>query len=284
MCLIALTELRPGWVRPRWGISTENAAHRFAVEWDEGGATRTGVYVIERHSSDIVPVVGGGRFFPGIQRRARFVIEEIGARFRVGMEASDASVFADVEVTDGWESTLFPDGRGRLAVLPCGLDRLVAAAGRQRSGGGGAVDDAVGRGGGARERGRVVVLRRASARGCADRQCPRDARLPRQLAQTRNDSPLTTGGLVVRGEVRFPTPGADSAVPARALRTRSQCGRTSRAGATRCSARASAIDSPPETVSPQRGLDVPTGNLPRRLRRTTGSSPSPTKVERRRVH
>jgi len=108
VCLIALTELRPGWVRPRWGISTENAAHRFAVEWDEGGATHTGVYVIERHSSDIVPVVGGGRFFPGIQRRARFVIEETGARFRVGMEASDASVFADVEVTDGWECTLFP--------------------------------------------------------------------------------------------------------------------------------------------------------------------------------
>lgn len=76
----------------------------------------------------------------------------------------------------------------------------------------------VGLGGGARERGRVVVLRRASARGCADRQCPRDARPPRQLAQTRDDSPPpTTGGLVVRGEVRVPTPGADSAVPARAL-------------------------------------------------------------------
>lgn len=84
VCLIALTELRPGWVRPRWGISTENAAHRLAVEWDEGGVTRTGVYVIERHSSDIVPVVGGGRFFPGIQRRARFEIEETGARFRSG--------------------------------------------------------------------------------------------------------------------------------------------------------------------------------------------------------
>lgn len=149
VCLITLTELRPGWVRPRWGISTENAAHRFAVECDEGGATHAGVYVIERHSSDIVPVVGGGRFFPGIQRRARFVIEETGARFRVGMEASDASVFADVEVTDGWESTLFPtvedasqfyragsigwsprrDGRGAEAV-ELSTTRWVAEAGR----------------------------------------------------------------------------------------------------------------------------------------------------------
>ncbi|MFF1540640.1 DUF2071 domain-containing protein [Microbacterium sp. NPDC058269] len=108
VCLIALTELRPGWVRPRWGITTENAAHRFAVEWDEGGATRTGVYVIERHSSGVVPVIGGGRFFPGMQRRARFETEETDARFQVRMLASDASVSADVEVVEEWESTLFP--------------------------------------------------------------------------------------------------------------------------------------------------------------------------------
>ncbi|MFJ6534013.1 DUF2071 domain-containing protein [Microbacterium sp. NPDC091662] len=108
VCLIALTELRPGWVRPRWGITTENAAHRFAVEWDEDEQTRTGVYVIERHSSDLVPVIGGGRFFPGMQRRARFEIEETDSRFHVGMQASDASVSVDVEVSEEWESTLFP--------------------------------------------------------------------------------------------------------------------------------------------------------------------------------
>ncbi|WP_081860151.1 MULTISPECIES: DUF2071 domain-containing protein [unclassified Microbacterium] len=108
VCLIALTELRPGWLRPRWGISTENAAHRFAVEWDESGTTRTGVYVIERHSSDIVPVIGGGRFFPGVQRRARFDIDETDSRIQVRMQASDASVSADIEVSEEWESSLFP--------------------------------------------------------------------------------------------------------------------------------------------------------------------------------
>ncbi|MFK3676592.1 DUF2071 domain-containing protein [Microbacterium sp. NPDC090218] len=108
VCLIALTELRPGWVRPRWGISTENAAHRFAVEWDEAEETRTGVYVVERHSSGVVPAIGGGRFFPGVQRRARFETDETEARFRVRMDAPDASVSADVELAEEWESTLFP--------------------------------------------------------------------------------------------------------------------------------------------------------------------------------
>lgn len=107
VCMIALTELRPGWVRPRIGLSTENAAHRFAVEWDEGDVTRAGVYITERHSSELVPVVGGGRFFPGVHRRARFDVDEGGGRFRVRMSAPDARVAADVELTDGWDSSLF---------------------------------------------------------------------------------------------------------------------------------------------------------------------------------
>jgi len=109
ICLISLTRLRPGWLRPDIGISTENAAHRFAVEWDEGGRTRTGVYVTERHSSGLIPVLGGGRFFPGMQRRARFDVDESDTRFRVRMRADDARVVADLELTDRWDSTLFPN-------------------------------------------------------------------------------------------------------------------------------------------------------------------------------
>ena len=108
ICLIALTELRPGWLQPRIGIATENSAHRFAVEWEEGEETRTGVYVTERHSSGVVPVIGGGRFFPGMQRRARFDIDESDTRFRVRMDAPEESVTADIDLTDEWESTLFP--------------------------------------------------------------------------------------------------------------------------------------------------------------------------------
>lgn len=108
VCMIALTELRPGWFPPGVGLSTENAAHRFAVEWDDGdGVTRSGVYITERHSSELAPVLGGGRLFPGVHRRARFDVEEGGGRFRVQMRAADVRVAADVQVTDGWESSMF---------------------------------------------------------------------------------------------------------------------------------------------------------------------------------
>ena len=108
ICLIALTQLRPGWVRPGIGIATENAAHRFAVEWDEGGSVRRGVYITQRHSSSLLPVIGGGRFFPGVQHHAHFDVTETDTRVRVRMRADDAGVSADVALTDTWGSTLFP--------------------------------------------------------------------------------------------------------------------------------------------------------------------------------
>lgn len=107
ICMIALGDLRPGWVRPTFGVSTQNVAHRFAVEWDEGERVRQGVYVTERHSSGLIPVIGGGRFFPGVQSRARFDVDESETRFQVRMSAPDARVSADVELTEDWDSALF---------------------------------------------------------------------------------------------------------------------------------------------------------------------------------
>jgi hypothetical protein len=107
ICMIALADVRPGWVRPQIGVSTQNVAHRFAVEWDEGEQVRQGVYVTGRHSSALIPVIGGGRFFPGVQRRAQFELDETDTRFRVRMSAPDAEVAADVELTEDWDSSLF---------------------------------------------------------------------------------------------------------------------------------------------------------------------------------
>ena len=39
----------------------ENAAHRIAVEWDDGGTIRTGVYIPRRDSSSYLNVLAGGR-------------------------------------------------------------------------------------------------------------------------------------------------------------------------------------------------------------------------------
>jgi hypothetical protein len=107
VCMIGLQSVRPGWLRPKIGIRTENVAHRIAVEWDEDGEARNGVYVVERHSSSLVPVLAGGRLFPGVQKRARFVLDETDSRFRVDMAASGTSVSVDIELGGSWSSTLF---------------------------------------------------------------------------------------------------------------------------------------------------------------------------------
>lgn len=107
-CVIGMRSVRPGWLAAPVGIRTENAAHRIAVEWDERGRTRSGVYIFERHSSSLVPVVAGGRLFPGIQKHAKFKLEETATRFRVEMDARDTYALADVELNKDWSSRLFP--------------------------------------------------------------------------------------------------------------------------------------------------------------------------------
>lgn len=108
VCMIGLESVRPGWFRPKIGIGTENVAHRVAVEWDENGVTRTGVYIVERHSSSLLPVLAGGRLFPGVQKRARFSLDETSSHFKVDMTAPGTSVSVDVRLSDEWTSSLFP--------------------------------------------------------------------------------------------------------------------------------------------------------------------------------
>jgi hypothetical protein len=57
-------------------MTTENVAHRFAVEWDEDGVTRSGVYVPRRDSSSGVSALAGGRLFPGSHLRATIRVRE----------------------------------------------------------------------------------------------------------------------------------------------------------------------------------------------------------------
>ena len=108
VCMIGLQSVRPGWLRPRIGFRTENVAHRIAVEWNENGKTRAGVYIVERHSSSLVPVLAGGRLFPGVQKRARFDLDETESRFRVNMTAPGTHVSVHVQLGGQWTSTLFP--------------------------------------------------------------------------------------------------------------------------------------------------------------------------------
>ena len=54
ICLIRLRQLRPRWLPAFAGITSENAAHRIAVEWDDHGTTHSGVYIPRRDSSSLL--------------------------------------------------------------------------------------------------------------------------------------------------------------------------------------------------------------------------------------
>ncbi|WP_217181685.1 DUF2071 domain-containing protein [Streptomyces sp. AC495_CC817] len=107
VCVLGLEKIRPRWLPATWGLRSENAAHRMAVEWDTADGTQRGVFIFERHSSAWHAVLLGGRLFPGVHRRARFAVRESGDRYAVEMEAGHHSLVADVEVGGEWTSGFF---------------------------------------------------------------------------------------------------------------------------------------------------------------------------------
>ena len=89
ICLIRLKKVRPTFL-PSWlGISSENAAHRTAVEWDDNGAVREGVYVRRRDTNSWLNSLAGGRWFPGIHHHAKFTVEEIAGRYSIALRSDD---------------------------------------------------------------------------------------------------------------------------------------------------------------------------------------------------
>lgn len=96
ICLIRLKSVRPTWLTPAWGWSSENAAHRIGVEWDEGGVVRHGVYIPRRDTSSWLSVGIGGRLFPGIHHHARFNVHEDADHLAVAVHSDDGQVAVDV--------------------------------------------------------------------------------------------------------------------------------------------------------------------------------------------
>lgn len=72
VCMIRFRELRPRLV-PSWlGLGSENAAHRIAVQWQQDGEQREGVFIPRRDTNSWFNKTLGGRVFPGIFQRSRF--------------------------------------------------------------------------------------------------------------------------------------------------------------------------------------------------------------------
>jgi len=96
VCLIRLKEIRPRLVPSLFGISSENAAHRIAVEWPAQGEWREGVYIPRRDTSSRLNTLAGGRLFPGLHHPARFDVHEEGDSYSVALRSRDGQVHLEV--------------------------------------------------------------------------------------------------------------------------------------------------------------------------------------------
>ncbi|RYJ44435.1 DUF2071 domain-containing protein [Flavobacterium beibuense] len=137
ICLIRLKNIRPKGLPQFIGVNSENAAHRFAIEWDENGETKEGVYIPRRDTSSTVNAIAGGRVFPGKHNKAKFNVSEAGKHCALSFSSSDAafmnleasetnqfnseSVFEDIET-----ASAFLKG-GRIGYTPgnSGLDSVI---------------------------------------------------------------------------------------------------------------------------------------------------------------
>lgn len=92
ICLIRLSGIRPASFPASLGLSSENAAHRVAVEWDTPAGPASGVYIPRRDTSSRLTVLLGGRAFPGWHRHARFHALEGDGSYRVEMMSRDGAL------------------------------------------------------------------------------------------------------------------------------------------------------------------------------------------------
>jgi hypothetical protein len=97
ICLIRLKQIRPRLVPRGLGFSSENAAHRIAVEWEHEGQLQQGVYVPRRDTSSRLNTLVGGRLFPGVHHHARFRVAEGNGRYSVSLDSRDDRTHVAVE-------------------------------------------------------------------------------------------------------------------------------------------------------------------------------------------
>jgi len=89
ICLIRLKQIRPKGLPAIMGISSENGAHRIAVEWTENGEVKEGVFIPRRDTSSWVNRFAGGRFFPGRHFRAKFDVKEDNGHYHIAFNSAD---------------------------------------------------------------------------------------------------------------------------------------------------------------------------------------------------
>src|SRR6266404_6236780 len=93
ICLIRLEQIRPAHIPAIFGTSSENAAHRIAVLWnDEHGAEQEGVFIPRRDTNSWLNHLSGGRLFPGEHHRADFKVQSLSDHITFQMKSRDGEV------------------------------------------------------------------------------------------------------------------------------------------------------------------------------------------------
>jgi hypothetical protein len=107
ICLIRLKDIRPAGLPAIVGVSSENAAHRIAVEWDENGITREGVYIPRRDTSSRFNMLFGERIFPMVHHYAQFQVSENDDHFQIVIDSDDRKthVAVDAELAQALPAT-----------------------------------------------------------------------------------------------------------------------------------------------------------------------------------
>jgi len=96
ICLIRLEGIRPHRFPRLLGLSSENAAHRIAVLWEDETGLHEGVYIPRRDTGSLVNHLTGGRLFPGEHQRAAFHVVEYEERISLHMRSADGRVEIDL--------------------------------------------------------------------------------------------------------------------------------------------------------------------------------------------
>lgn len=110
VCLIRLTNMRPSWAPPFVGLTSENIAHRIAIEYDtDTGEKATGVYVPMRHTNSLVTSKIGSRIYPGVYKMAKFATKETGKEHKISVVSKQDPTKIEIEATEttDFKSDLF---------------------------------------------------------------------------------------------------------------------------------------------------------------------------------
>jgi hypothetical protein len=92
ICLIKLEYIRPRYLPKFIGLSSENAAHRIAIEWEEDDEIKEGVFVPRRDTDSTLNHFAGGRLFPSQHHKSTFEIEEDTKHISYSMNSNDGEV------------------------------------------------------------------------------------------------------------------------------------------------------------------------------------------------